>query len=153
MGYSLFSLLIFVGSFKQYWLTSWFLWSMLIERNLRSLWPQVAAKLYIYVITLSNSFSIIGAILDICSCNVLYDAGESSISCATCGSLCVLRTANTANNRGRKFYKCQLQACNFFVYVNLNLNHGLWNLSLGCSRKIVRVNQLKTFLLLFPCFE
>uniref|UniRef100_A0A6N2L4U5 DNA topoisomerase n=1 Tax=Salix viminalis TaxID=40686 RepID=A0A6N2L4U5_SALVM len=29
--------------------------------------------------------------------------GESSIPCSTCGTPCVLRTANTANNRGRKW--------------------------------------------------
>ncbi|KAI5673799.1 hypothetical protein M9H77_14163 [Catharanthus roseus] len=43
-------------------------------------------------------------------------AGESSIPCNSCGASCVLRTANTANNRGRKFYSCQSQACNFFVW-------------------------------------
>ncbi|KAA8547075.1 hypothetical protein F0562_003504 [Nyssa sinensis] len=42
--------------------------------------------------------------------------GESSIPCNTCGTPCVLRTANTANNKGRKFYSCQSQECNFFVW-------------------------------------
>ncbi|KAL6976880.1 DNA topoisomerase 3-alpha [Sarracenia purpurea var. burkii] len=42
--------------------------------------------------------------------------GESSIPCQTCGTPCILRTANTANNRGRKFYSCQSQGCNFFVW-------------------------------------
>ncbi|XP_021911409.1 DNA topoisomerase 3-alpha-like, partial [Carica papaya] len=41
---------------------------------------------------------------------------ESSIPCSTCGTPCVLRTANTANNRGRKFYSCPSQECNFFVW-------------------------------------
>lgn len=50
-------------------------------------------------------------------------AGESSVSCSTCGTPCVLRTANTANNRGRKFYSCQSQECNFFVWED-NLNNG-----------------------------
>ncbi|XP_011011407.1 PREDICTED: DNA topoisomerase 3-alpha-like isoform X2 [Populus euphratica] len=49
--------------------------------------------------------------------------GESSIPCSTCGTSCVLRTANTANNRGRKFYSCSSQACNFFVWED-NLNNG-----------------------------
>ncbi|CAN1250035.1 DNA topoisomerase 3-alpha [Linum perenne] len=41
---------------------------------------------------------------------------SSSVSCSTCGSPCTVRTANTANNRGRKFYSCNSQACNFFVW-------------------------------------
>lgn len=49
--------------------------------------------------------------------------GESSIPCSTCGTPCVLRTANTANNRGRKFYSCSSQACNFFVWED-SLNNG-----------------------------
>ncbi|KAK9293223.1 hypothetical protein L1049_021213 [Liquidambar formosana] len=49
-------------------------------------------------------------------------SGESSIPCDTCGLPCVLRTANTANNRGRKFYSCQSQECNFFVWED-NLNN------------------------------
>lgn len=50
-----------------------------------------------------------------CFCNVF--AGQVSTSCSTCGAPCALRTANTTANRGRKFYSCQSQACNFFVYV------------------------------------
>ncbi|KAK8325657.1 hypothetical protein V6Z11_A11G064400 [Gossypium hirsutum] len=42
--------------------------------------------------------------------------GEPSVSCSTCGMPCVLRTANTANNRGRKFYSCPSQECNFFIW-------------------------------------
>ncbi|KAK4256820.1 hypothetical protein QN277_006496 [Acacia crassicarpa] len=42
--------------------------------------------------------------------------GEASISCNTCGTPCILRTANTSNNRGRKFYTCPSQECNFFVW-------------------------------------
>ncbi|KAI3451633.1 hypothetical protein Pfo_008298 [Paulownia fortunei] len=42
--------------------------------------------------------------------------GESSIPCASCGAPCNLRTANTPANRGRKFYSCQAQGCNFFVW-------------------------------------
>ncbi|KAM0010754.1 putative DNA topoisomerase transcription factor interactor and regulator CCHC(Zn) family [Helianthus debilis subsp. tardiflorus] len=41
--------------------------------------------------------------------------GDSPIPCPTCGSLCVLKTANTESNRGRKFYSCQTQGCKFFV--------------------------------------
>ncbi|XP_010270299.1 PREDICTED: DNA topoisomerase 3-alpha [Nelumbo nucifera] len=51
--------------------------------------------------------------------------GGSSVSCNSCGTLCALRTANTANNRGRKFYSCQ--ECNFFVWedsVNGNNTQG-----------------------------
>ncbi|XP_071914410.1 DNA topoisomerase 3-alpha isoform X2 [Coffea arabica] len=42
--------------------------------------------------------------------------GESSIHCNSCGEPCVLRTANTATNRGRKFFSCQSQGCNFFIW-------------------------------------
>ncbi|XP_021641236.1 DNA topoisomerase 3-alpha isoform X4 [Hevea brasiliensis] len=49
--------------------------------------------------------------------------GESSVSCGTCGEPCFLRTANTANNRGRKFYSCPSQGCNFFVWED-SLNNG-----------------------------
>ncbi|KAA3475562.1 DNA topoisomerase 3-alpha [Gossypium australe] len=42
--------------------------------------------------------------------------GDPSVSCSTCGMPCVLRTANTANNRGRKFYSCPSQECNFFIW-------------------------------------
>lgn len=68
-----------------------------------------------------SSFSYtIGSRIDFC----LYEyvsiyAGESSLPCSTCGTQCVLRTANTENNRGRKFYSCPSQGCNFFVYVNV----------------------------------
>ncbi|KVI00499.1 hypothetical protein Ccrd_021255 [Cynara cardunculus var. scolymus] len=41
--------------------------------------------------------------------------GDSLIPCSTCGSPCLLKTANTENNRGRKFYSCQTQGCKFFV--------------------------------------
>ncbi|XP_078442780.1 topoisomerase 3alpha [Wolffia australiana] len=40
----------------------------------------------------------------------------SSISCDNCGVACALRTANTASNRGRRFYSCQSQECNFFKW-------------------------------------
>ncbi|XP_050372374.1 DNA topoisomerase 3-alpha isoform X2 [Argentina anserina] len=42
--------------------------------------------------------------------------GQISVSCTTCGAQCALRTANTTQNRGRKFYKCPSQECNFFVW-------------------------------------
>ncbi|KAM7513869.1 hypothetical protein LguiA_003452 [Lonicera macranthoides] len=48
-------------------------------------------------------------------------AGESSVPCNKCGAPCPLRTANTANNRGKKFYSCQSHDCNFFVWED-NLN-------------------------------
>ncbi|KAL3729034.1 hypothetical protein ACJRO7_033606 [Eucalyptus globulus] len=41
--------------------------------------------------------------------------GGLSVSCNTCGASCPMRTANTANNKGRKFYSCQSEGCNFFV--------------------------------------
>ncbi|XP_022774853.1 DNA topoisomerase 3-alpha isoform X2 [Durio zibethinus] len=49
--------------------------------------------------------------------------GDPSISCSTCRTPCVLRTANTANNRGRKFYSCPSQECNFFIWED-TLNNG-----------------------------
>ncbi|CAK9167272.1 unnamed protein product [Ilex paraguariensis] len=49
--------------------------------------------------------------------------GESSIRCDRCGTACTLQTANTANNRGRKFYSCRSQGCNFFVWED-ELNGG-----------------------------
>ncbi|KAJ8634027.1 hypothetical protein MRB53_027363 [Persea americana] len=42
--------------------------------------------------------------------------GTTTLSCNACGEPCIFRTANTANNRGRKFYKCQREECNFFVW-------------------------------------
>ncbi|CAN6681600.1 unnamed protein product [Malus baccata var. baccata] len=52
-------------------------------------------------------------------------SGQVSISCSTCGAPCALRTANTTANRGRKFYSCQSQACNFFVWEDsLNNDNG-----------------------------
>ncbi|KAK3211450.1 hypothetical protein Dsin_016156 [Dipteronia sinensis] len=50
-------------------------------------------------------------------------SGESSVPCTSCGTPCVLRTANTANNRGRKFYSCQSQECNFFLWED-DINNG-----------------------------
>ncbi|KAI8535364.1 hypothetical protein RHMOL_Rhmol10G0168400 [Rhododendron molle] len=65
------------------------------------------------------------------ACCLLYlfeivdNAGDSSVPCETCGSPCFLLTANTANNRGRKFYSCQSQGCNFFVWEdNLSNSNG-----------------------------
>ncbi|XVF16931.1 hypothetical protein REPUB_Repub10bG0073300 [Reevesia pubescens] len=50
-------------------------------------------------------------------------SGNPSISCSTCGTVCALRTANTTNNRGRKFYSCPSQDCNFFIWED-DLNNG-----------------------------
>ncbi|XVE86482.1 hypothetical protein DITRI_Ditri18aG0037400 [Diplodiscus trichospermus] len=59
--------------------------------------------------------------------SIFYDisiyAGDPSVSCSTCGTPCVLRTANTANNRGRKFYSCSSHECNFFIWED-GLNNG-----------------------------
>ncbi|KAK1297592.1 hypothetical protein QJS10_CPB15g01975 [Acorus calamus] len=52
--------------------------------------------------------------------------GGNQIQC-TCGEPCVMRTANTATNRGRKFYSCQSRECDFFVWednVQSNGVHG-----------------------------
>ncbi|KAF9599783.1 hypothetical protein IFM89_001729 [Coptis chinensis] len=51
-------------------------------------------------------------------------SGEDSLPCNTCGAPCPLRTANTANNRGRRFYTCQSQDCNFFVWEDSINNTG-----------------------------
>ncbi|CAN6459252.1 unnamed protein product [Victoria cruziana] len=49
---------------------------------------------------------------------------RSEVLCDVCQTLCMLRTANTSNNRGRKFYTCQSRECNFFVWEdNLPNNH------------------------------
>ncbi|KAK9110309.1 hypothetical protein Sjap_018369 [Stephania japonica] len=40
-------------------------------------------------------------------------SGEASVPCSTCGVPCSVRTANTENNRGRRFYSCR--ECNFFL--------------------------------------
>ncbi|KAH7860070.1 hypothetical protein Vadar_008835 [Vaccinium darrowii] len=57
--------------------------------------------------------------------DVSQQNGDSSVPCETCGTPCFSRTANTANNRGRKFYSCQSQGCNFFVWVdNLSNSNG-----------------------------
>ena len=72
-----------------------------------------------------------------CSYETLDYAGESSIPCNVCGTPCILRTANTENNRGRKFYSCQSQECNFFVYVYLSLvivEHFILNFSPHLNR-------------------
>ncbi|KAL0691999.1 hypothetical protein Bca4012_059179 [Brassica carinata] len=41
---------------------------------------------------------------------------ETTVSCTTCGTPCAIRTANTEANRGRKFYSCPSQGCNFFTW-------------------------------------
>ncbi|KAL6011782.1 DNA topoisomerase 3-alpha [Asimina triloba] len=46
------------------------------------------------------------------------NAGRNPVVCGGCGTPCVLLTASTATNRGRKFYKCLSQACNFFVWAD-----------------------------------
>ncbi|TYI54322.1 hypothetical protein E1A91_D11G066700v1 [Gossypium mustelinum] len=61
--------------------------------------------------------------------------GDPPVSCSTCGMPCVLRTANTANNRGRKFYSCPSQECNFFIWEDgvSNGNGGRSIPSTNCS--------------------
>nr|KAJ0228362.1 hypothetical protein LSAT_V11C100032020 [Lactuca sativa] len=41
--------------------------------------------------------------------------GDTPVPCVICGAPCVLRTANTEANRGRKFYTCQTQGCKSFM--------------------------------------
>ncbi|XP_052149294.1 DNA topoisomerase 3-alpha isoform X1 [Oryza glaberrima] len=41
---------------------------------------------------------------------------SGQVQCTSCREPCVLRTANTEANRGRKFYKCQNLACGFFAW-------------------------------------
>ncbi|XP_027942134.1 DNA topoisomerase 3-alpha isoform X2 [Vigna unguiculata] len=65
--------------------------------------------------------------------------GEASVSCSSCGTPCILRTANTANNRGRKFYSCQSQECNFFVWED-SLNNGTGGRSATRSNSIPSSN-------------
>uniref|UniRef100_A0A0D3FE72 DNA topoisomerase n=1 Tax=Oryza barthii TaxID=65489 RepID=A0A0D3FE72_9ORYZ len=43
-------------------------------------------------------------------------ATPGQVQCTSCREPCVLRTANTEANRGRKFYKCQNLACGFFAW-------------------------------------
>lgn len=51
-------------------------------------------------------------------------SGEAPVACSTCGAPPSLRTANTANNRGRKFYTCKPE-CNFFIWEDsINNNTG-----------------------------
>ncbi|GMP25158.1 hypothetical protein CsSME_00002157 [Camellia sinensis var. sinensis] len=61
------------------------------------------------------------------------NAGESSIPCDTCGTPCILCTANTESNRGRKFYSCQSQGCNFFAWED-SLNNS------NRGRSVLRAN-------------
>ncbi|XP_073225379.1 DNA topoisomerase 3-alpha isoform X2 [Cicer arietinum] len=67
-------------------------------------------------------------------------SGEASVSCNSCGTPCVLRTANTANNRGRKFYSCPSQECNFFVWED-DLNSGTGGGSFTRSNSIPTSNR------------
>ncbi|GMP25157.1 hypothetical protein CsSME_00002157 [Camellia sinensis var. sinensis] len=60
-------------------------------------------------------------------------SGESSIPCDTCGTPCILCTANTESNRGRKFYSCQSQGCNFFAWED-SLNNS------NRGRSVLRAN-------------
>ncbi|XP_057419211.1 DNA topoisomerase 3-alpha isoform X2 [Lotus japonicus] len=67
-------------------------------------------------------------------------SGETSVSCSSCGTPCALRTANTANNRGRKFYSCPSQECNFFVWED-SLNNGTGGRSFSRSNNIPPSNS------------
>ncbi|KAF8018677.1 hypothetical protein BT93_H3544 [Corymbia citriodora subsp. variegata] len=69
--------------------------------------------------------------------------GGLSISCNTCGASCPLRTANTSNNKGRKFYSCQSEGCNFFVWEDsLQNGGGRHGANGGASNSGTRSNSL-----------
>ncbi|XP_058092918.1 DNA topoisomerase 3-alpha isoform X2 [Magnolia sinica] len=57
--------------------------------------------------------------------NLNSENGTDPVVCNACGTPCVLRTANTTANRGRKFYTCQSQECNFFVWEDTIDNNGV----------------------------
>ncbi|KAL4183811.1 hypothetical protein AMTRI_Chr11g156980 [Amborella trichopoda] len=44
------------------------------------------------------------------------NSGGADVLCESCQMPCTVRTANTENNRGRRFYKCDRQECNFFIW-------------------------------------
>ncbi|KAL3729036.1 hypothetical protein ACJRO7_033608 [Eucalyptus globulus] len=69
--------------------------------------------------------------------------GGLSVSCDTCGASCPMRTANTANNKGRKFYSCQSEGCNFFVWEDsLQNGGGRHGANGGASNSRARSNSL-----------
>ncbi|KAG7607197.1 DNA topoisomerase 3-alpha [Arabidopsis thaliana] len=57
---------------------------------------------------------------------------ESTVSCNTCGSQCVLRTANTEANRGRQFFSCPTQGCSFFAWED-SINNSSGNATTGSN--------------------
>ncbi|XP_068646576.1 DNA topoisomerase 3-alpha [Aristolochia californica] len=56
--------------------------------------------------------------------NQTSGSGRAPVVCNSCGTPCILRTSNTTANRGRKFYSCQSQECNFFVWEDNVENNG-----------------------------
>ncbi|XP_010025764.2 DNA topoisomerase 3-alpha isoform X2 [Eucalyptus grandis] len=69
--------------------------------------------------------------------------GGLSVSCDTCGASCPMRTANTANNKGRKFYSCQSEGCNFFAWEDsLQNGGGRHGANGGASNSRARSNSL-----------
>eukprot|EP01018_Ginkgo_biloba_P019122 Gb_37873 [translate_table: standard] len=48
--------------------------------------------------------------------NTSGSTGAQEMLCDNCGMPCALRTANTENNRGRRFFTCQSRNCNFFKW-------------------------------------
>ncbi|XP_078164246.1 topoisomerase 3alpha isoform X2 [Carex rostrata] len=50
---------------------------------------------------------------------------SDQLPCRQCGGPCVQRTANTENNRGRKFYKCQSEDCGFFIWEDNILDNSM----------------------------
>ncbi|XP_059432017.1 DNA topoisomerase 3-alpha isoform X2 [Corylus avellana] len=83
---------------------------------------------------------ILRQLIEICGTGSRMPGGESSVPCSTCGAPCILRTANTANNSGRKFYSCQSQNCNFFVWED-NLNNGTGGRSVRSARMNVSASD------------
>ncbi|KAF8089503.1 hypothetical protein N665_0503s0003 [Sinapis alba] len=57
---------------------------------------------------------------------------ETTVSCTTCGTPCAIRTANTEANRGRKFFSCPSQGCNFFTWED-SISNGTGNATTGSN--------------------
>ncbi|CAH2043602.1 unnamed protein product [Thlaspi arvense] len=57
---------------------------------------------------------------------------ETTVTCNTCGTPCALRIANTEANRGRKFFSCPSQGCNFFAWED-SISNGTGNATAGSN--------------------
>ncbi|WZY79695.1 hypothetical protein YC2023_026079 [Brassica napus] len=70
-------------------------------------------------------------LIDICGTGS-RSQDETTVSCTTCGTPCAIRTANTEANRGRKFYSCPSQGCNFFTWED-SISNGTGNATTGSN--------------------